>query len=193
MHRDLLEYDTLIIDEAHERSLNIDFLLGYLHRLLRRRPELKLIITSATIDPERFARHFDDAPVVEVSGRTFPVELRYQPPEEPGAGERDEGDHDEHENEEVLLRVSGGRDAPGEQEEEEVEADDAIGVLRTANEPVNHQRHTQCQDEQSDAGRALHHHGFRDRHRITSSTRRSNPSLSSRQAASTSSRNMTWT
>ncbi|MGD1984212.1 MAG: helicase-related protein, partial [Chromatiaceae bacterium] len=88
--RDLLEYDTLIIDEAHERSLNIDFLLGYLHRLLRRRPELKLIITSATIDPERFARHFDDAPVVEVSGRTFPVELRYQPPDEPGAGERDE-------------------------------------------------------------------------------------------------------
>ena len=88
--RDLLEYDTLIIDEAHERSLNIDFLLGYLHRLLRRRPELKLIITSATIDPARFARHFDDAPVVEVSGRTFPVEVRYRPPEDPGVGERDE-------------------------------------------------------------------------------------------------------
>lgn len=88
--RDLLEYDTLIIDEAHERSLNIDFLLGYLHRLLKRRPDLKLIITSATIDPARFSRHFYDAPVIEVSGRTFPVELRYRPADEPGAGERDE-------------------------------------------------------------------------------------------------------
>ena len=88
--RDLREYDTLIIDEAHERSLNIDFLLGYLHRLLRRRRDLKLIITSATIDPGRFARHFFDAPVIEVSGRTFPVELRYRPPDESGAGERDE-------------------------------------------------------------------------------------------------------
>ncbi|MCB1800924.1 MAG: ATP-dependent RNA helicase HrpA [Gammaproteobacteria bacterium] len=88
--RDLLEYDTLIIDEAHERSLNIDFLLGYLHRLLPRRPDLKLIITSATIDPLRFSRHFGDAPVIEVSGRTFPVELRYRPPEEAGAGERDD-------------------------------------------------------------------------------------------------------
>jgi ATP-dependent helicase HrpA len=88
--RDLAEYDTLIIDEAHERSLNIDFLLGYLHRLLPRRPDLKLIITSATIDPQRFARHFGDAPVIEVSGRTYPVEVRYRPPAEPGAGERDE-------------------------------------------------------------------------------------------------------
>ncbi|MDH4307453.1 MAG: ATP-dependent RNA helicase HrpA [Acidimicrobiia bacterium] len=76
---DLLAYDTIIIDEAHERSLNIDFLLGYLHSLLRRRPDLKLIITSATIDTERFAEHFD-APVVEVSGRTHPVEIRYRPP-----------------------------------------------------------------------------------------------------------------
>ncbi|MEE4330404.1 MAG: ATP-dependent RNA helicase HrpA, partial [Wenzhouxiangella sp.] len=88
--RDLLEYDTLIIDEAHERSLNIDFLLGYIHRLLPRRPELKVIITSATIDPQRFSRHFHDAPVVEVSGRSYPVEVRYQPPAEPGAGERDD-------------------------------------------------------------------------------------------------------
>ncbi|MBU0500957.1 MAG: ATP-dependent RNA helicase HrpA [Gammaproteobacteria bacterium] len=87
----LLEYDTLIIDEAHERSLNIDFLLGYLRQLLPRRPDLKLIITSATIDPERFAAHFGRAPIINVSGRTFPVELRYRPPEEPGAGERDEG------------------------------------------------------------------------------------------------------
>lgn len=77
-------YDTLIIDEAHERSLNVDFLLGYLRRLLPRRPDLKVIVTSATIDPDRFAVHFKDstgtpAPVIEVSGRTFPVELRYRP------------------------------------------------------------------------------------------------------------------
>ena len=72
-------YDTLIIDEAHERSLNIDFLLGYLHQLLPRRPDLKLIITSATIDPDRFSRHFGNAPVIEVSGRTYPVQTRYRP------------------------------------------------------------------------------------------------------------------
>ena len=76
--RDLRRYDTIIIDEAHERSLNIDFLLGYLKRLLPRRPDLKLIITSATIDVDRFAAHFD-APVVEVSGRTYPVDVRYRP------------------------------------------------------------------------------------------------------------------
>ncbi|MDO4888998.1 MAG: ATP-dependent RNA helicase HrpA [Actinomycetaceae bacterium] len=75
---DLARYDTIIIDEAHERSLNIDFLLGYLARLLPRRPDLKLIITSATIDTERFASHFD-APIIEVSGRTYPVEVRYRP------------------------------------------------------------------------------------------------------------------
>jgi len=75
----LRRYDTLIIDEAHERSLNVDFLLGYLHQLLPRRPDLKLIITSATIDPQRFSAHFGNAPIVEVSGRTFPVELRYRP------------------------------------------------------------------------------------------------------------------
>src|SRR3954452_1885429 len=75
----LRRYDTVIVDEAHERSLNIDFLLGCLRRILARRPELKLIITSATIDPVQFSRHFGDAPVVEVSGRTYPVEVRYQP------------------------------------------------------------------------------------------------------------------
>ncbi|MFJ7497244.1 ATP-dependent RNA helicase HrpA [Streptomyces sp. NPDC097727] len=77
--RELRAYDTIIIDEAHERSLNIDFLLGYLARLLPKRPDLKVVITSATIDPERFARHFGEAPIVEVSGRTYPVEVRYRP------------------------------------------------------------------------------------------------------------------
>lgn len=80
--RDLRRYDTIIIDEAHERSLNIDFLLGYLRGLLRRRPDLKVIITSATIDTERFSKHFDDAPIVLVEGRTYPVEVRYQPTED---------------------------------------------------------------------------------------------------------------
>ena len=77
--RYLNQYDTLIIDEAHERSLNIDFILGYLSWLLPRRNDLKVIITSATIDPERFSKHFNNAPIIEVTGRTFPVETRYQP------------------------------------------------------------------------------------------------------------------
>ncbi|HEV7196514.1 MAG TPA: ATP-dependent RNA helicase HrpA, partial [Pedococcus sp.] len=86
--RMLRKYDTIIIDEAHERSLNIDFILGYLKQLLPRRPDLKLVITSATIDPERFARHFADragtpAPIIEVSGRTYPVEVRYRPLTDP--------------------------------------------------------------------------------------------------------------
>ncbi len=75
------QYDTLIVDEAHERSLNIDFLLGYLSWLLPRRPDFRLVITSATIDPERFSRHFGNAPIINVSGRSFPVELRYRPVE----------------------------------------------------------------------------------------------------------------
>ena len=96
--RDLRRYDTIIIDEAHERSLNIDFILGYLKQLLPRRPDLKVVITSATIDPEKFAEHFADpttgepAPIIEVSGRTFPVEIRYRPlvdPDRPGDDERD--------------------------------------------------------------------------------------------------------
>ncbi|MBA2445738.1 MAG: ATP-dependent RNA helicase HrpA [Nocardioidaceae bacterium] len=84
IHRDrnLRRYDTIIVDEAHERSLNIDFILGYLKQLLPRRPDLKVIITSATIDPQRFSAHFDDAPIIEVSGRTYPVEVRYRELEE---------------------------------------------------------------------------------------------------------------
>src|SRR5947199_2426963 len=77
--RELREYDTLILDEAHERSLNIDFLLGYAKRLVERRPALRVVVTSATIDAERFSRHFNDAPVIEVSGRLYPVEVHYRP------------------------------------------------------------------------------------------------------------------
>ncbi|MDW8846229.1 ATP-dependent RNA helicase HrpA [Erwinia sp. MMLR14_017] len=87
----LMQYDTIIIDEAHERSLNIDFLLGYLRELLPRRPDLKVIITSATIDPQRFSKHFNNAPVIEVSGRTYPVEVRYRPVVE----EADDTDRDQ--------------------------------------------------------------------------------------------------
>ncbi|MFI7061248.1 ATP-dependent RNA helicase HrpA [Kribbella sp. NPDC050124] len=124
--RDLTRYDTLIIDEAHERSLNIDFILGYLKQLLPRRPDLKVIITSATIDPERFAEHFADsegnpAPIVEVSGRTYPVEVRYRPindPDDPSTIERDQTQAildavDELEYEasgDVLVFLSGERE-----------------------------------------------------------------------------------
>jgi len=93
--RRLDQYDTLIIDEAHERSLDIDFLLGYLKDLLPRRPDLKLIVTSATIDPERFATYFGraaatPAPIIELPGRTYPVTVRYRLPENEPVGERDE-------------------------------------------------------------------------------------------------------
>ncbi len=80
--RNLNAYDTIIIDEAHERSLNIDFLLGYLKQLLKRRPDLRIIITSATIDTEKFAGHFNNAPVIEVSGRSYPVTIEYHPLDE---------------------------------------------------------------------------------------------------------------
>jgi ATP-dependent helicase HrpA len=83
----LEQYDTIIIDEAHERSLNIDFMLGYLRQLLPKRPDLKVIITSATIDPERFSRHFGGAPIISVSGRTYPVEIVYHPLDETAEGE----------------------------------------------------------------------------------------------------------
>src|SRR5262249_34574984 len=116
--RMLRQYDTLIIDEAHERSLNIDFILGYLKRLLPRRPDLKVIITSATIDPERFAAHFGGAPVIEVSGRTYPVEVRYRPlvdPDDPDAEERDQLQAildavDELPRGDILVFLSGERE-----------------------------------------------------------------------------------
>ena len=88
----LSAYDTIIVDEAHERSLNIDFLLGFLKQLLRKRRDLKVIVTSATIDTGRFSRHFDDAPVIDVEGRTFPVEVRYRPLEGEGGDEGRQGD-----------------------------------------------------------------------------------------------------
>ncbi len=102
----LSHYQVIIVDEAHERSLNIDFLLGYLKRLLPKRPDLKVIITSATIDPERFSRHFDGAPIIEVSGRTYPVEVRYRPLilESPAAaGEDDESAGEEERDQEQAI------------------------------------------------------------------------------------------
>jgi ATP-dependent helicase HrpA len=114
--RMLRRYDTLIIDEAHERSLNIDFLLGYIRQLLPRRPDLKLIVTSATIDTQRFSEHFDNAPIITVEGRTYPVEVRYRP-----LGDDDERDQvqavcaavDELSHEgpgDVLVFLSGERE-----------------------------------------------------------------------------------
>ena len=103
--RFLNQYDTIIIDEAHERSLNIDFILGYFKQLLPKRPDLKLIITSATIDPERFSKHFDDAPIIQVSGRTYPVEMRYRP--------LDEQDNDQTQG--IIDAVNElSREAPGD-------------------------------------------------------------------------------
>ena len=125
----LEQYDTLIIDEAHERSLNIDFLLGYLKNMLPRRPDLKLIISSATLDTEKFSRHFNDAPVVEVSGRAHPVEVRYRPlvSDDPATADDDPDGVAEQALEEGILaaveelfRLEGGGDAlvflPGERE-----------------------------------------------------------------------------
>jgi ATP-dependent helicase HrpA len=101
--RNVLQYDTIIVDEAHERSLNIDFILGYLKRLLPARPDLKVIVTSATIDAARFAEHFSGAPVIEVSGRTFPVEVRHRAAT---ATDRDEDEQDLTLEERISLAVA---------------------------------------------------------------------------------------
>ncbi len=125
--RSLGSYDTIIIDEAHERGLNIDFLLGYLHQLLPRRPDLKLIITSATIDPDRFSRHFGDCPVIEVSGRAHPVKLRYRPlrTDDPDEQDRDMVQGVLDAVDELAREDRAGRDdvlvfLPGEREIREV-------------------------------------------------------------------------
>ncbi|MER2135318.1 MAG: ATP-dependent RNA helicase HrpA [Arthrobacter sp.] len=122
--RKLKKYSTIIIDEAHERSLNIDFILGYLKRLLPERPDLKIIITSATIDPERFARHFaapdgTPAPVIEVSGRTFPVQIRYRPLNQPALGALEDDEDELEEDRDPLDAVCDAvdelsREAPGD-------------------------------------------------------------------------------
>ncbi|QKJ65407.1 ATP-dependent RNA helicase HrpA [Deefgea piscis] len=135
--RYLNQYDTIIIDEAHERSLNIDFLLGYLKQLLPRRPDLKVIVTSATIDSDRFSQHFNNAPVLEVSGRTFPVEVRYK-----ALASKDEDDQEIEMEEAIaqavdeLWRKDGSGDVlvflPGEREIRETAEELRKAKLRDA-------------------------------------------------------------
>jgi len=118
--RFLEQYDTLIVDEAHERSLNIDFLLGYLKWVLPKRPDLKIIITSATIDPQRFSTHFNKAPIIEVSGRTYPVDIRYRPVALEDADETENGEQQaiveaveelwRDQNGDILIFLSGERE-----------------------------------------------------------------------------------
>src|SRR2546423_2665795 len=142
--RHLSAYDTIIVDEAHERSLNIDFILGYLKQLLPRRPDLKVIVTSATIDTERFARHFGGAPIVEVSGRTYPVEVRYRPLVDPDArGVRDDGDTGVPEEQQVFVSHPGlgdgrsGRGAgAGADRDEPEERDQLQGIVEAVAELV---------------------------------------------------------
>ena len=127
--RDLCAHDTIIIDEAHERSLNIDFLLGYLKQLLPRRPDLKVIITSATIDTTRFSAHFDDAPVIEVSGRTYPVEVRYRPLD-PSEQIRPDDEDDIDDEDELLHRPS----APSLTSPDDEVVDQVTGICRAVQE-----------------------------------------------------------
>jgi ATP-dependent helicase HrpA len=131
--RFLNAYDTIIIDEAHERSLNIDFLLGYLKQLLPKRPDLKVIVTSATIDADRFSRHFEGAPVIEVSGRTYPVEIRYRPLGKAGFSAKENPPELEDEDDLELL----GQDLMGIKRKPRVESrwleeDDAEEAMEEA-------------------------------------------------------------
>lgn len=118
--RYLNQYDTIIIDEAHERSLNIDFILGYLRELLPKRPDLKVIITSATIDPQSFSKHFNGAPIIEVTGRTFPVEVRYRPLDEMSSeylndDSRNNSDNDSDQMNAIFAAVDElGRESSGD-------------------------------------------------------------------------------